>query len=309
MYRINVLITTYNQQNVIGRALDSVLIQKEYGLNKIIIADDCSIDNNWDVIQEYRKQYPDIIEAYRNKHNLGIYENLQNLLSFRGKADLFCTLAGDDALCDGWFHAIQVFILQNNLNLEDPISIYGDFKSITIDGKEQLHKQDLIGEGFNPFSLFIRRFISCGRSILVSGSVINQYGPLVLGRGLNLTEWVYGSQETRFVKIAYYIPYIGSVTYRGIGVSTQLDLGKSDYWTTQNIVKIQYFIDNFIDNDADLYYAKFAITRSQYYIKPSLSKFLKSIYYYHKGRLKGLDYGVKEYIKTFVPLLKYAIIK
>ena len=307
MVKINVLIITYNQEDVIGRALDSVLLQKEYGLNKIIIADDCSTDANWDVIQKYKTQYPDIIEAYQNKTNKGIYENLQYLLTLRGEADLFYSLAGDDALGQGWFKIVQEFISRYKVKIDEPISIYSDFKSVSIDGQEQIHKQDLIGKGFNPFSLFIRRYISCCRSILISESVICQFGSLVLGQGLNLTEWVYGSQESRFSKQTYYIPFIASITYRGIGVSTQLAIGKSDYWTTQNITKIKYFIDHFIDNDSDLNYARFAIARSKYYIKPSLREFLRAICYYHKGQLTGYNYGLRDYIKTFLPLIKFLI--
>ncbi len=41
--RINVLIVTYKQADTIGRNIESILCQKEYGLNEIVICDDLSL--------------------------------------------------------------------------------------------------------------------------------------------------------------------------------------------------------------------------------------------------------------------------
>ena len=54
--KINVLVVTYNQENVIGRCLESILCQKVFGLNKIIICDDHSTDNNWLIINAYKEK-------------------------------------------------------------------------------------------------------------------------------------------------------------------------------------------------------------------------------------------------------------
>ena len=89
MKSINVLVVTYNHEKYIGRFLDSVLQQKEYGLNKIILCDDQSKDNNVQVISEYVKKYPDIVELNVNKKNLGIYGNFNHLLDVKGDADLY----------------------------------------------------------------------------------------------------------------------------------------------------------------------------------------------------------------------------
>ena len=65
--KISVLIVTYKQADIIGRNLDSILEQKDDGLFEIVICDDCSPDNNWEIISEYVKKYPSIIRAYRNE--------------------------------------------------------------------------------------------------------------------------------------------------------------------------------------------------------------------------------------------------
>lgn len=96
--KISVLIVTYKQANVIGRNIESILQQKDYGLHEIVICDDCSPDNNWEVIQSYVEKYPNIIRAYRNNPNLGIYGNSDKCALLHGDAELFCWLEGDDAL-------------------------------------------------------------------------------------------------------------------------------------------------------------------------------------------------------------------
>lgn len=98
---------TYKQADVIGRNIESILQQREYGLHEIIVCDDCSPDNNWDVIQSYVKKYPNIIRAYRNITNLGIYGNSDKCASLHGDADLFCWLEGDDALEPGVFKGFR----------------------------------------------------------------------------------------------------------------------------------------------------------------------------------------------------------
>ena len=182
MYKINVLIITYNQQDVIGRAIDSALSQRDYGLNKIIVADDHSSDRNWKVITEYENKYPQFIEAYQNHTNLGIYQNMDELVKKRGEADFYYFLSGDDALAANLFKTVQEYIISNNINCNEAIGIYSDWKDIHLDGTELYHKPDFI-EGIDPLSLYIRGKIG-GRSQLISNKLISQFKPSVFEKGL-----------------------------------------------------------------------------------------------------------------------------
>ena len=73
MIKISVFIVTYNQEAYVEQAIDSVLQQsvKPY---EIVISDDCSKDGTWNIIQNYQAQYPEIIKAYRNEPNVGIFQ-------------------------------------------------------------------------------------------------------------------------------------------------------------------------------------------------------------------------------------------
>ena len=219
--KISVLIVTYKQANVIGRNIESILQQKDYGLHEIVICDDCSPDNNWEVIQSYVEKYPNIIRAYRNNPNLGIYGNSDKCALLHGDAELFCWLEGDDALEPDVFKGVQEYITINNVDVNEAVGIFCDYSSVNPMGEKFTHPNKKILSGKAPLSLFVRGLVSW-RASFFSQKVINQFEPTILDRGLALAELLFDSQWFRNVKKIYYCPIKGSIYYTEIGVSTQL---------------------------------------------------------------------------------------
>lgn len=299
MKSICVLIITYNQKNEIGRSLESVLSQKKWGLKNIIVSDDCSCDGTWEILKEYEKKYPEIIKIYRNNHNLGIYQNQQHLIDIREQADLYYKLSGDDALCVGWFEIIQKFLSSNKINYNIPFGIYSDFKSVYPNGHEIIYKQDLVKNNYSPFSLYLRGKAS-NRSMIVNNLVLDKYSPLALDFGLNLTESVFDSQDSRIIKNAYYVPYIASIYYSDIGVSTELTICKSNYFTQQNIIKWKYFIKHFITDSRDINYAKSSIYWSKFIMCPNPLYLSLMIWYLYNAKMPYESLN-------FVSILKHII--
>jgi len=72
--KISVIVLSYNFGKYIGECIESIVNQtlRPY---KIIIADDCSSDNSWEVIKKYESQYPEIIKAFRHHKNMGVVYN------------------------------------------------------------------------------------------------------------------------------------------------------------------------------------------------------------------------------------------
>lgn len=304
MKSITVLVVTYNQEEEICRCLDSILAQMQFGLKHIVICDDCSKDGTWKKLQEYKMAFPNVVMPYRNERNLGIYENTYQTLSYRGEADLYHQIAGDDVLCDGWFKSIQEYIDCHDIDFNEPIGFYSDWKRIDALGNEEFFSQSLVNKGLNLFSLYIRGLI-CNRSLLVNDKVLELYSPIDTNRSLNVVESEYDAQDHRLIKKVHYVPYIGSIYYQGIGVSSSLDIEGSDYLTTQNIEKWKFFLAKYINDEADRYYAYANIEMSSFFETLNMKSFFKAILFFHKGRMKGISYSLGEYVRFARPMLGF----
>lgn len=100
--RVSVLITFYNQENYVDKALKSVLNQKtDFGV-KILVGDDGSSDNTLNKVKQWIEQFPDIISLYIMKRDDINYiagfrasQNRLNLLK-HVDTDYFIYLDGDD---------------------------------------------------------------------------------------------------------------------------------------------------------------------------------------------------------------------
>jgi len=67
---VGVLLATYNGEKFIGQQIESILAQT-YADFKLIIADDCSIDNTYMVADSYKVRFPQKIVLYKNKFPTG----------------------------------------------------------------------------------------------------------------------------------------------------------------------------------------------------------------------------------------------
>lgn len=288
--KITVLVICYNQEKLIGKTLDSILCQKEWGLHHIVIGDDCSTDHTWDVLMNYKQKYPDIVLPIRQERNAGIYGNMEFVKNNRGTADLFVHCSGDDPLMEGFFETVQRFVHENSIDTTEAVGIYSDYKIIAPDGKETVFHQDAILSGYNPWSLYIRRRAS-SRSLVLSEKVLERFEPIILDKGLNLAECMYDSQCHLNIEKAYYMPVVTSIYYSQIGISTKLH--KSDYHTTQARIKLNYILENYAKDERDISVIKCGLQKNIFRETPRLRNIYKILFYYKKGKLQGLNYSWK----------------
>lgn len=272
MYSINVLVICYKQEKLIGRALDSVLCQKDWGLKNIIVCDDCSPDGTWDVIQSYKQRYPDIIIPYRNEHNLGIYGNNEKLFSLRGEADLYTNLSGDDAICDGWFKAVQESLEKRKINLNGiAATICSDYKIIRPNGTSITNHSNRLVEkkGIDIISLKMRNLLS-SRATLYSDSSARRFEPVELSQGLGVAEAMADLRNYRYSDQYYYVPFAATIYYTHVGISTRLN---SEQYYRERIAQFLWVKRELkLDNKA-LLYQDYRIASSEFYINPSLKSF------------------------------------
>lgn len=70
-YSVSCVIPCYNEEESIGDTIESIVNNGYPGLKKIIVVDDCSTDNSFDVIKKYEKKYPNLVKGVQTPKNTG----------------------------------------------------------------------------------------------------------------------------------------------------------------------------------------------------------------------------------------------
>lgn len=96
---LTVCLITYNQAKYIPEAIDTILAQKVNFDWEIIIADDFSTDGTRDILFEYQKKHPDLINLILQDKNVGPATNWLDLLS-KAKTEYVLYAEGDDYFVD-----------------------------------------------------------------------------------------------------------------------------------------------------------------------------------------------------------------
>lgn len=78
--KTSVALCTYNGESFIKEQLNSILNQN-VPVNEIVICDDCSVDNTWSILEEYKNFFPAVFKLYKNSDNLGFFNNFEKCLS------------------------------------------------------------------------------------------------------------------------------------------------------------------------------------------------------------------------------------
>lgn len=96
---ISILVITYNHEKYISQCLKS-LVEQTLQPTVIMVSDDCSTDGNWEIIQSFKNEFPNLFWINRNEQNLGPRRNMELLLS-RIEGDYCSFIEGDDFWASG----------------------------------------------------------------------------------------------------------------------------------------------------------------------------------------------------------------
>lgn len=96
---VSVSMITYNHEQYVGEAIESVLAQQTDFPIELVIGEDCSTDSTRDICAAYAAKYPDIIRLLPLEPNLGFQKNfIRTLTACTGK--YIALLDGDDFWTD-----------------------------------------------------------------------------------------------------------------------------------------------------------------------------------------------------------------
>lgn len=97
MILLSVHLITYNNEQHIEETLKSILKQKVDFDFEIVVGDDCSTDNTFQIINTYQERFPHLFNVNKNDTQLGILRNFKNTLD-RCQGKFVFDIAGDDLL-------------------------------------------------------------------------------------------------------------------------------------------------------------------------------------------------------------------
>lgn len=142
---VNVWMVTYNHEQYIAQAIESVLMQQTTFPYKIIIGEDCSTDNTRAICTEYQKKYPDKIELLLHKKNLGSQKN-SYVVHQACKAKYVAMLEGDDYWTDPLKLQTQVDFMENN---PTSAACFHQVNYYTLDNNSRIFPEKLAKNTFN----------------------------------------------------------------------------------------------------------------------------------------------------------------
>lgn len=94
MIKISVIMGIYNCADTLPQAIDSILSQT-YSDWELILCDDCSTDQTYNVAQEYQKKYPEKIKLIKNEKNSYLAFSLNHCLQYAAGVYI-ARMDGDD---------------------------------------------------------------------------------------------------------------------------------------------------------------------------------------------------------------------
>lgn len=131
--KVSVIIPNYNAGNYILKCIDSV-INQTYKNIEIIIIDDGSTDNSWEIIKELESKYSNIVSIKQNNMNAAIARN-KGIEVATGEYFLF--LDSDDILFPD-----SISILVSNIENDKSDLCVGNFSSVS-ENEEFVYKYEV----------------------------------------------------------------------------------------------------------------------------------------------------------------------
>ena len=166
---VSVAMCTYNGEKFINQQLDSILSQT-YGNLEVVIVDDCSTDDTFNIINEYARK-DDRVKCFKNEINLGYNKNFERAIKLT-TGELIAISDQDDI----WLpHKIESLL--NNIG--DHWLIFSNSSLINDEGEPQ---KDTILYGYNPAihgykGLLVANFIT-GHTTLFKREFLNNFLPV-----------------------------------------------------------------------------------------------------------------------------------
>ncbi|MGL5561919.1 MAG: glycosyltransferase [Tannerellaceae bacterium] len=134
MKKVSIIMGVYNSENTIRQCIDSILSQT-FENWELIMCDDCSTDNSYQIAEEYRSLYPTKIVLLKNEKNIRLAATLNRCLEY-ASGDYIARMDTDD-ICFAHRLEMQVLFFETNPNYHlvgSRVVVFNELKQLGVRG-------------------------------------------------------------------------------------------------------------------------------------------------------------------------------
>ncbi|MBX9256742.1 glycosyltransferase [Desmonostoc muscorum CCALA 125] len=145
---ISVIIASYNYGSLLVEAIESVLRQTRMP-DEILITDDASDDNTYEIAEFYRSKYPHLIKVNRNEENLGIVKHFNKAISLT-KSDYITFLGADNRYRSDFIEKTSI-VLDRSPDVAiaySDFALFGSRAKVVYDSYPQNRRGSIKGDSF-----------------------------------------------------------------------------------------------------------------------------------------------------------------
>lgn len=254
-YKLTVIMSNYNQEKLIHRAIKSVLEQETNFDFKIIITDDNSTkDNSINVISEYEERYENIEGIYATK-NGGYLTNILRAKEIT-KTPYFCLLDADDYWTDmHWLQKAYDFLEKN------PDYVIYEANVEVISDNPKGSRKTFIPNEINECS-FCKEDMYLGKKIIITQTTGQFFRNVIFKNGIpkimneaigTLSERSFEGDTDRFMmhfkygKAHYCNEIVGVYSWSSTGIWARLCKSQMELISARSYMDYYYFYEEHLE--------------------------------------------------------------
>lgn len=150
---VSILIPVFNREHLVGESIESALNQT-YRNIEVIVVDNCSTDNTWQVLQQYASS-DDRIRLFRNKENIGPVLNWKRCVN-EAKGEYVKILFSDDLISSNYIEENLKLFNRDVAFVLSGIQLFGKEKKDRLSNYE--HKKLFSSDEYLTMALLFNTF-------------------------------------------------------------------------------------------------------------------------------------------------------
>lgn len=231
--KFSIITCTYNSEKYLHKNIDSLVSQTCTDFEHVFI-DGFSCDGTMEIIEQYRKKYPDRVRVYQAKPQ-GISHAMNEGIK-KSTGEYLIHLHSDDSLYDERvLETVNTFIIQNN----NPDWLYGKAHIINaLNGSERIIPQLKICYTARFWQMLIMNNYIPHQSVFIKKDIFDQYGTFseVLKNFMDYDLWLH------LLKSGVQPLFINTIICNfSVRENTQSSIGRSD---GENIVLYKKYVSH-----------------------------------------------------------------